>query len=210
MSEADSIRSRYAAGGLMGRLTRGTKFGLLVVDFQTGFTDSACAPGFDLDAEVQASAELLRIARSNGIPVYFTVIGFSQVELEHGSVWLEKMPALRNLELDSTWVDVDGRLAPLNGDRIYVKTTASAFNGTRLADGLAADGVDALIIVGATTSGCVRASVVDACAVDIAAYVVRECVGDRETAPADAALLDIDAKYGQVIDCSLAVAMMKE
>lgn len=202
MTETVDIRTRYAAGGLMGRLTRGTKFGLLVVDFQTGFTDPACAPGFNLDAEVDASAELLRIARAARVPVYYTVIGFSPEELERGSVWLEKMPALRSLELDSTWVDVDGRLAPRNGDRIYVKTTASAFNGTRLQRDLAADGVDAVVIVGATTSGCVRASVVDACAADIAAYVVREGVGDREAAPAEAAFLDIEAKYGQVINRS--------
>ncbi len=194
----------------MGQLSRGTRFGLLVVDFQTGFTDSTCGPGFDLDAEVHVSAELLRIARSNGIPVYFTVIGFSPAELERGSVWLDKMPALRELELDSTWVDVDRRLAPRNGDRIYVKTTASAFNGTQLQRDLTAGGVDALIVVGATTSGCVRASAVDACAANIAAYVVREAVGDREAAPAEAAFLDIDAKYGQVINRSFAVALMEE
>jgi nicotinamidase-related amidase len=94
---------------------------------------------------------------------------------------------------------VDERLAPGIDEHLIVKKYASAFFGTPLASTLTAAGVDTLIITGCTTSGCVRASAVDACQHGFHAIVVKECVGDRAPEPHLANLFDIDAKYGDVV-----------
>ncbi|MFF4834870.1 isochorismatase family protein [Streptomyces sp. NPDC001315] len=193
-----SVREQYRGRGVGERLTAGRKSGVVVVDLINGFTDPACPPGSDLDAVVERTAELLDRARAAGLPVFFTTISYGPHELDE-LVWLRKMPALRALTAGSPWVEVDKRLAPLATEPVIVKKAASAFNGTDLAQRLAAAGVDTLIVCGATTSGCVRATVIDACAANFTVRVPRECVGDRAQGPHEANLFDIDAKYGDVV-----------
>jgi N-formylmaleamate deformylase len=194
----DDVAARYRAGGLGGSLTPRGGVAVIVVDLQNGFTDPECGPGFDLDRVVADTRRLLDRARASGIPAYFSTISFN--EEQRGCVWLEKMPVLRDLTPGSRWEAIDARLDVREGDQLVVKQTASAFAGTSLADDLRTAGVGTVVIVGATTSGCVRATAVDACALDFVPYVVRECVGDREQAPHDAALIDLDAKYADVVD----------
>lgn len=201
------VLQRYRAGGLAGRLRPGKRLAVIVVDLQRGFTDPRCGPGFAMDDVVAASRRVLDVARSAGVPVYFTSIAFPQDAPD--PVWLQKMPTLGELRPGSGWELVDERLAPGEHEPVVVKQTASAFAGTDLAEQLAARGVDTVIVVGATTSGCVRATAVDACAADLVTYVVEECVGDRERAPHDAALLDLDAKYADVVGLEEALVLMR-
>ncbi|MEV7005065.1 isochorismatase family protein [Streptosporangium sp. NPDC051022] len=182
--------------GLGGRLTPGGRPAVVVVDLINGFTDPACPPGSDLDEVVAATAGLLAHARARGWPVFFTTIAYAPEELDT-LVWLRKMPALTALAEGTHWVEVDARLR--GGEPVVVKKQASAFHGTDLAERLAASGADTLIVTGATTSGCVRATVIDACALNYPVLVPVECVGDRQAGPHEANLYDIDAKYADVV-----------
>jgi nicotinamidase-related amidase len=203
------VHQRYRANGLAGRLRAGSRPAVVVVDLQTGFTDPQCGPGFDLDAVVAHTARLITTARHRGIPVYFTAIAFTDAQA-NSSVWLSKMPVLSVLRAESGWERIDPRLAPLEGEPVVVKQAASAFAGTDLAAQLKRAGVDTVVLCGATTSGCVRATAVDACALELPTFVIRDCVGDREQRPHDGALLDMDAKYADVVSLDEALTMIGE
>lgn len=205
MSWTEDVRERYSRGGLAGRLTPRGGLAVVVVDLQNGFTDPTCGPGFNLDEVVQGTRLLVDTARDADVPVVFTTIAFPEgADL----VWLDKMPVLRELRAGSSWQEIDSRLDASRGEAVVVKQTASAFAGTDLADRLAAAGVGTVLICGATTSGCVRATAVDACAANLAVYVVEGCVGDREPGPHGAALLDLDAKYADVIGLEAALELV--
>lgn len=209
-AEAESqLRERYRRGGLLGRLTPGTSPAVVVVDLQFGFTEPQYGPGCDLDAVVDATNDLLAAARAAGVPIIFTTIAFPVDNDGIGGTWLQKMPAMKELREGTRPVEIDSRLGMREGEHLVVKQTASAFAYTELAELLRELGADSVIVTGATTSGCVRATAVDACAADFPTFVVRECVGDREAAPHDASLLDIDAKYGDVIDVQEAIRMVR-
>lgn len=192
----EAARRRYGQGGLAGRLEWGERPAVVVVDLVNGFTDPSCPSGSGLDEVVEHTASVLKAAGAAGVPVFLTTIAFTPEELDR-LVWLRKMPAMRVLTEGSRWVEVDERL-PVR-EPVIVKKAASAFNGTDLAGRLAAENADTLVVCGATTSGCVRATAIDACALGLRVFVPRECVGDREQGPHEANLLDIDAKYGDVV-----------
>ncbi|MGW5383437.1 isochorismatase family protein [Nocardia sp. NPDC003963] len=206
VTDAD-IRARYRDGGLCGGLLPGARPAVLVVDLQYGFTEARYGPGFDLDDVVAATSDLVATARQHSVPVYFTTIAFPVGEDGIARTWLRKMPAMTGLRAGHRSVDIDHRLGMRPGDPLVVKQTASAFAHNDLATRLTAAAVDTVLVAGATTSGCVRATVVDACAADLPAFVVRECVGDREDGPHHAALLDIEAKYGEVISLATACSI---
>lgn len=194
--------------GLGGRLTRRGRLAVVVIDLQAGFTDPTCGPGFDLDEVVEGTMSLVTAAKTAGVEVFYTAIAF---EKSHdGLVWLEKMPVLAELASGSGWDEIDHRLGPISPDHIVMKQAASGFAGTDLGVRLAAHGIGTVILVGATTSGCVRATAVDACAANLVAYVVRECVGDRDQGPHAAALFDLDLKYADVIGIREAHELLRE
>lgn len=201
----DEVLARYSEGGLAGTLTAGQQPALLVVDLQRGFTDSACGPGFEMPQVVSETAQLVTVAHEHEVPVIFTTIAFEQA---HDPVWLTKMPAMLELREGTSWVEIDPATGIDPGDHVLVKQAASAFSGTDLAERLAALAVDTLVVVGATTSGCVRASVVDAVSNDLRPFVVETAVGDRESHPHVAALVDIQAKYGEVVPLQTALALL--
>lgn len=201
------VLERYQNSGLAGRLLAGQRPAVIVVDLQLGFTTPSAGPGFALDSEVAATRTLIDLARQLQLPVLFTTIVFDDETAPQAATWLRKMPALGVLASGSGWEDIDARLDPRPDEPVITKQTASAFAGTDLADRLRALGVDTLLVCGATTSGCVRATVVDACALNFPSFVVGEAVGDREAGPHEAALLDIDAKYGDVVSLEQALAI---
>jgi len=197
MSDAQA-RSVYDAARIGQRITLGERPAVLVVDFSCGFTDPACALGSDLSEAVGATAELLRLARELGVPVIFTTIAFGS-SLADGGLWLQKMPALADLQIGSQWVEIDPRLERRDDETVVVKKGASAFFGTNLTAILVSRGIDTVVLCGATTSGCVRATAIDLMQNGFPAVVPRESVGDRAQAPHEANLFDIQAKYADVI-----------
>lgn len=204
MSEADA-REIYDRAGLGAGITLGSSPAVLVVDLTCGFTDPSCALGCDLSSEVEATRRVLDAARSKGLPVVFTAIAF-EPSLADGGLWLQKIPALGALKLGTRWVEIDPRLEPREEETVVVKKGASAFFGTNLAAILVSKRVDSVVLCGATTSGCIRATVVDLVQYGWPTLVPRECVGDRAQAPHEANLFDIDAKYADVVSLDEALA----
>ncbi len=188
----------YKNKGLAGRVGFGKKPAILVIDFTLGFTDPSSPLGSNLDQAIEATNKLLEAARRKGIPVFFTAVAYEE-DLGDSGLWIKKIPSLAVLRSGSRFVDIDPRLERRPGEQLILKKYASAFFGTHLASTLTSCGVDTVIIAGCTTSGCVRASVVDAIQYGFRPIVVREAVGDRSKAAHEANLFDIEGKYGDVI-----------
>jgi maleamate amidohydrolase len=194
----ETARTIYEKAGLGRTITLGDRPVVLVVDFSCGFTDPASTLGSDLTAEVEATKRLLDAVRGKGLRAVFTTIGF-EPNLQDGGLWLQKVPSLGELQLGGHWVDIDPRLEPREDEPIVVKKGASAFFGTNLASILITQGTDTVVLCGATTSGCVRATAIDLLQYGYPTLVPRECVGDRAQAPHDANLFDIQATYADVV-----------
>jgi maleamate amidohydrolase len=204
----EQAREVYARAGLGESVTLGSRPAVLVVDFSCGFTDPACALGSDLTTEVESTKRLLDAARAKGVPVVFTSIGL-EPSLRDGGLWVQKVPALADLQLGGQWVEIDPRLERQEDETIVMKKGASAFFGTNLASILVSQRVDSVILCGATTSGCVRATAIDLLQYGFPTIVPRECVGDRAKAPHDANLFDIQAKYADVVGLGEALAFVE-
>jgi nicotinamidase-related amidase len=179
---------------------------VLVVDLSRGFTEARFPTGADLSAVVAASGELVEAAHGAGAPVLFTTIAYEAADVDGGVAWLRKAPGMGVLRAGSELVELDPRLPRHTGDALIVKKGPSAFFGTDLGPSLTALGIDTVLVCGATTSGCVRASVVDAVQHGFGVLVPRPCVGDRAAGPHEANLFDIDAKYADVIELDDALA----
>jgi maleamate amidohydrolase len=175
----------------------GKKPVLLVVDFVNGFTDPEVFGGGNIAEAVKATAPLLAFFRSQRLPVAFTRIVYADDGSDCG-IWCEKVPRLRELTEASPQSQVVSALAPIPGELVIRKTQASAFFGTHLAGVLLSKGVDTIVLVGCTTSGCVRATAIDAMSSNFRLVVASDCVGDRALGPHEANLFDIGQKYGDL------------
>ena len=195
---SDETREIYERARLGQSVTLGTRPAVLVVDFSRGFTDPESTLGSDLTREVEATNRLLDAARERKIPIIFTTIGF-EPNLKDASLWLEKLPALEELIVGSSWVEIDPRLERREDETVVLKKGPSAFFGTNLPSILISQGVDTVVLCGATTSGCIRATAIDLLQYGYPTLVPRECVGDRAQGPHEANLVDIQAKYADVV-----------
>lgn len=193
-----SDKEMYRERGFSQRVGFGKNPALLIIDFINAFTDVSCPLGSDLDKEIEATKQLLETFRQRDLPVHFTTTAYEEGFASAG-VFIKKVPSLSHLKIGSDLVEIDERIKPKTGEIVWRKQYASAFFGTALAAALTAQTVDTLIIVGCTTSGCVRASAVDACQNGFRAIVVGDCVGDRSQAAHEANLFDLDAKYADVV-----------
>jgi maleamate amidohydrolase len=177
----------------------GRRPALIVIDFIRAYTE----PSSPLYAEsvigaVAATKPLLDVARERRIAIVFTRVLYHKNGLD-GGLFVRKVPALRRLVEGEPLAEIVAELPPTAGDVVIVKQYASAFFGTSLAGLLTAAGIDTLVITGCSTSGCVRATAVDAMQYGFRPIVVRECVADRRPEPHEANLFDIQAKYGDVL-----------
>lgn len=197
----------YKRHGLAARAGFGQRPAVIVVDAILGFTDTASPLASDYGAEIAAIAKLLEAARGRSVPVAFSTVAYDN-PAEAGA-FLKKVPSLATLASGTRWVEVDPRLKRRSKEALIVKKFASCFFGTHLASHLAFLGVDTAIVTGFTTSGCVRATALDAMQSGFVPVVPRECVGDRASAPHEANLFDIDAKYGDVVTLAETLAWLE-
>jgi nicotinamidase-related amidase len=188
----------YARARLGESVTLGSRPAVLVVDFSCGFTDRECTLGSDMTDAVVATRRVLDAARAKGLPVVFTTIGY-EPSLKDGGLWLQKIPSLGDLQIGGRWVEIDPRLGAREDETIVLKKGASAFFGTNLPSILVSQGVDSVVLCGATTSGCIRATAIDLLQYGYPTIVPRDCVADRAQAPHEANLFDINAKYADVV-----------
>jgi maleamate amidohydrolase len=177
----------------------GIRPALLVVDMSVGFTSPDSPLACELDGAVAAIAALLDTARAQGLPVVYTTVAYGEGEKAAARAFIEKVPILLTLAAGGPFVEIDPRIAPRPHEPVLKKLFASAFFGTSLQSLLAAAGCDSVVVTGASTSGCVRATAVDVLQHGYRAVIPREAVGDRDPRAHEQALHDIDAKYGDVL-----------
>ncbi|HEJ9171366.1 N-carbamoylsarcosine amidohydrolase [Serratia nevei] len=195
----DTLSDNYR--GVWGqRIGFGRRPALLAIDFMQAYTTEGAplfAPG--VVSAVEESRELLACARRTGIPVIHTHIRYHAGHFADGGLWVKKAPVMKDMVAGNPLAAFCPAVAPLANEVVLSKQYASAFFGTALAPLLVAQGIDTLLMIGCSTSGCIRASAVDAVQHGFRAMVVRECVGDRHPGPHEANLFDIDSKYGDVV-----------
>jgi maleamate amidohydrolase len=177
----------------------GERPAVVVVDLINAFTDPNRPLGADLDAEIGQTLRVLDEARARKLPILFTAVAYDDPGLADAGVWVKKIPAQRTLRAGTPDVELDPRLGRLESEPLLQKKYASAFFGTDLLTRLEALRVDTLLLAGCTTSGCVRASAVDGLQHGFRVMVIREAVGDRLQVAHDQSLLDLHAKYADVV-----------
>jgi maleamate amidohydrolase len=184
----------------------GKRPALLVIDILKGFTDPAMPLGANLDPQVEAIRSLLAAARQRKLPILFSTVSYTDDDLKDAGIWALKQKGVATLRAGSAAVELDPRLDREPTESLIVKKYASCFFGTDLVSRLVTQGIDTLIITGCTTSGCVRASAVDACQNGFRPMVVSEAVGDRSEAAHKQSLFDLNAKYADVVSLAETLA----
>ncbi len=195
----ESKQKNYA-GVFDNRVGFGVRPALLCIDFVRAYT-TADSPLYapDVIEAVRQTVDVLAAARGAGIPVMHTDTCYTPGAFLDGGIWLKKVPALKMMVPGNPLAETCAEMRPAAGEPRITKQYASAFFGTSLAATLTAAQVDTVILVGCSTSGCIRASAVDAVQHGFRVIVVRECVADRHPEPHAANLFDIDSKYGDVV-----------
>lgn len=197
----------YARQGFGGRVGIGTAPALLIVDFVNGFADPAVFGGGNIPAAIAATVPVLAFCRGRGIPVAHTRVVYAADGSDAG-MFARKAPGLLRLTEDSPLSHIVPELAPVAGELVVRKLGASAFFETPLASWLRLKQVDTLLVAGCTTSGCVRASVVDALQHNLRPIVLTDCVGDRAQSPHEANLFDMGQKYADLMESAEAMAAL--
>jgi maleamate amidohydrolase len=199
----------FAERGFGLRIGWGERPALLIIDMVKAFTDEKAMLGANLDRQIAAIAPLLKAAHDRSVPVLFSTVRYDDADLTDAGIWALKQKGVTTLKADGNGWEVDPRLDFRKGDTLLVKKYASCFFGTDLVPRLMAHRVDTVIITGCTTSGCVRATAVDACQNGFRPMVVREAVGDRSEAAHAQSLFDLDAKYADVVSRDDALAYLE-
>ncbi|MHB8689273.1 MAG: isochorismatase family protein [Candidatus Dormibacteraceae bacterium] len=194
----DDVKRLYEDRGIGTRVGFGTRPALLIIDMSVGFNDPTYRVGADQTVAVTRIATLLHSARECNVPVYFFTTAYERDGRDAG-MFGKKIPALLDLQAGDRAVEIDPRLAPIDGEIIITKKFSSAFFETNLLSLLVRDGIDTTILTGCSTSGCVRAAAVDGVSYGYHVIVPEECVSDRADGPHYASLFDINAKYGDVL-----------
>lgn len=179
-------------------LVPGERPALILVDFVKAYFEPGAQLYMGLDDCLHSASRLLKAARSAGILVVHTQVSFSEGGID-GGVFFKKVDALKHFVGDAPLGEIMPEVKPLSSEVVIVKQYASSFFGTTLSSTLQASGVDTLIITGVSTSGCVRATAVDAIQHGFIPLVCRDAVGDRNDGPHEANLFDLQAKYAEVM-----------
>jgi maleamate amidohydrolase len=173
-------------------------FGLLIIDFVNGFLDPNIFGGGNIPQAAEKTKALLALARGRHWPIAHSRIVFADDDSDR-NIFAMKVPGMLTLKEHDPRSAIIPSLAPLPGELVVRKSVPSAFFGTSLAPWLTQRGVRSLVVAGCVTSGCVRASVVDAMSNGFRPLVVRDCVGDRAIEPHNANLFDMEQKYAAVL-----------
>jgi maleamate amidohydrolase len=198
----------FAQRGFGLRIGFGERPALVVIDFMKAFTDPALPLGANLDREIAATVRVLTAAREAAIPIFYTVVYYEERDLQDAGVWALKQKGIVTLRAGTPAVELDPRLGRRPDEAVILKKYASAFFGTDFISRLNARRVDTLLITGCTTSGCVRATAVDALQLGLRPVVIREAVGDRAEPAHRQSLFDLEQKYADVVSVEEVLAYL--
>lgn len=207
----NDLEADYQRAGFGGALAFGSAPALVLVDACRAYVDPACPlyAGQSAAAALGRMAELADAARGLGLPVVFTRVEYDP-EGVSGGLFFQKVPALRHFVAGHPMAQFLPDLAPQGGDIVVVKQYPSAFFGTSLASLLTAKGVNTVMLAGYSTSGCVRASALDALQHGFAPFVVADACADRAAGPHEANLFDLQAKYAEIVSAQTAIGLMRK
>jgi nicotinamidase-related amidase len=209
MTSGKADEEFFAQRGFGIKIGFGERPALIVIDMINGFTDATMPLGAPLESQLAAQKPLIDVAHERNIPVIFSTVIYNDHDLKDAGLWAIKMKGTLTLKADTPAIEVDKRLDMRKTDSLLVKKYASCFFGTDLASRLMNLHADTLIITGCTTSGCVRATAVDAVQNGFRPMVVKEACGDRSQAAHDQSLFDLNAKYADVVGLDETLQYMK-
>ncbi len=208
MAKAEVDLAATYAGAFDGRLPFGQRPALVLVDLVEAYLQPQSPLYAGIEAALASAVRVTAAARAAGVPIVFTNVEYQPGGAD-GGVFYRKVPALKVFEKGSPLGAFPPVLAPQDGDVVITKRYASAFFSTHLAATLTAMGVDTVLICGTSTSGCIRATALDACQHGFLPFVVRDACGDRHSAPHEANLFDLQAKYAEVVGEEEALALLR-
>ncbi|MEM9401501.1 MAG: isochorismatase family protein [Pseudomonadota bacterium] len=203
----NSLEDSYAHG-FDAHLGFGASPALILVDFVKAYFEPDSPLYAGVEAVLEQALALVDVARSEGLPIIYTRVRFEPGGAD-GGVFYRKLPALSVFDRDNPLGDWAPGVSPGNDEIIVTKQYPSAFFNTGLETQLHALGVDTLIISGVTTSGCVRATCVDAMGHGFIPIVVRDACGDRHATPHESNLFDMQAKYADIVDSADVLATLQ-
>ncbi len=198
----------YKQQGFGNRSGFGARPALVIVDFVNGFDDPALFGGGNISAAIARTAELLAACRRYNVPVAFTRVVYAE-DGSNAGVFCMKAPGLKILTETAPASQIVPALAPRAGEYVLRKTQPSAFFGTNFANWLISKQVDTLMVTGCTTSGCVRATVIDSMSYNFRTVVVTDGVGDRALGPHEANLFDMGQKYADLLTAAEVIAHLE-
>jgi maleamate amidohydrolase len=209
MSTLSALDIDYARAGFGGKLSVGQRPALIIIDVVMAYLDPGSALYAGVEEALATNVRLATAARLAGIAVVFTNVTYHRGGLDGGQ-FFRKVPALKLFEAGSPLGAFPPELQPADDELVISKQYPSAFFGTSLASTLHAMGVDTVLLGGFSTSGCVRATALDALQYGFAPFVVRQACGDRNSAPHEANLFDMQAKMAEVIDEARALKIFEQ
>ncbi len=202
---SDIYKERSYARGDIGF---GGKPGIVVVDFQTAFTDPDMPMGGAelIERGVQNTSRLLEVARSAGVPVACCYVGYSNDrELPH---W--KVGAVYDLEDGAPGTELDERICDKSYDVVVRKTAPSIFHGTTVLPLMQREGVESMVVTGCVTSGCIRATTIDSFSYGFRTMVPEDCVGDHDPVPHHQNLEDVGRRYADIVDADTCMEYIED
>jgi maleamate amidohydrolase len=207
---AATLDQDYAAAGFGGALSRGARPALILVDFARAYFDQECGLYAGVEPARDAAGRVLAAARAAGIPIVWTRVEYVAGDPQRdGGQFYRKVPALAAFDAGNPLADFTPELAPAEDETIVTKQYPSAFFGTDLADQLHALNVDTCLITGLSTSGCVRATTLDALCHGFVPLVVEDACGDRDRRVHDSNIFDMRSKYAEVLGSGAAIAYLQ-
>lgn len=204
-----ALREQYRFAGFGGRVGWGERPAVLVIDMARAWVDPSEQLGSDLDAVAKEISRVLGIARAIPLPVFFTTMAYDP-ESEIGEVLKRKTPHCMTMIRGSANVELIGELERRPGEALIEKPHASAFFGTNLLSILVGQGIDTVVVVGCSTSGCIRSTCESAFNCGMRAIVPRQAVGDRSPSGHEAALFDIDNRFADVCEMGDVLAHLEQ
>jgi len=192
-----------------GKIPLGKNPAMLVVDFQNAFPRPALpmGGGDHVVAAVDRSVPVLDAARKAGMLVIHTAVAYEPSLIDMG-LWRHKIPAMEAITIGSVHAEIDPKLWD-ESDTLIIKKWPSAFAGTHLAAMLVERGIDMVFMMGATTSGCIRASVIDAFSLGFPTFIIADCCGDQDAGPHEANINDCTRRYAERMDGHEAIELIK-
>lgn len=207
MGQENADLTENYAGAFDGRLPFGQRPALLLIDLVEAYLQPGSPLYAGIEDALASAVRMTAAARAVGIPIVFTNVEYQPGGAD-GGVFFRKVPALKVFEKGSPLGAFPAVLAPQDGDIVVTKRYASAFFATHLAATLTSMGVDTVLVCGTSTSGCIRATALDACQNGFLPFVVRDACGDRHQAPHEANLFDLQAKYAEVVSEAEALSLL--